>query len=257
MFEGIDEGEIMKNVPAKDEVTNSLMAPMGAAIAGFFVAVLLLLGIMGGYILGALILILLLVTAPIGGVVVCARWLLSAKATGIPEGIPQSAEEVPTRTGDLTQALRSVDIFRGLSDQELAEIAEIGRSVNVPQGTLLAQQRNAATSVYIILEGQAQLTTASPQGELTVRIAGPGESLPLAALIGSGRLITSAYAMSQLRGLEIPCSRFCELMLKQPQMGLRVYQNIADILGARYQTTLSRLVGTMEQGLQVDIFANV
>jgi CRP-like cAMP-binding protein len=110
----------------------------------------------------------------------------------------------------------------------------------------------------MVLEGQVQLTTSSPRGEITVRIAGPGESLPLAALLGSGKLITTAYAMTDLRGMEIPRDKLRELLLQQPAIGMKVYQAMADILGGRYQNTLTRLVGTMEHALrQADVFANV
>ena len=153
--------------------------------------------------------------------------------------------------------IQSVDIFKGLSDQELAQIVAIGRSISVPWGTLMARQGDVAPSVYIILEGQAQLTTASPQGEITVRIAGPGESLPLAALLGSGRLITTAYTLTDLRGMEMPRGTFQELIRQHPEIGMKVYQAIADILGERYQNTLTRLVGTVEQAFHLaDVFAN-
>ncbi len=248
----------MKNVADKDE-RPPWAALVATSVIGCFVAMLLLLGILGGYILGGLMLLLALVTPPIVGIVAFTRWLIRPRAVQVPQVAPQPAGEVSVTARAVTAAdLQAVDIFKGLSDQELAQIAAIGRTISVPRGTLLARQGDIATSVYVVLEGQAQLTTSSPQGEITVRIADPGESLPLAALLGSGQLITTAYAMSDLSGMELPRDAFIELLHRQPEIGMSVYQAVAEILGGRYQNTLTRLVGTMEQALrQADVFANV
>jgi len=146
-----------------------------------------------------------------------------------------------------------------VSNVELQHVMATGEGVSVAQGTLLAHQGEVGRSVYVILEGQVQLETATHWGEVTVRIAGPGESLPLAALLGSGRLITTAHAMTDVRAFEMRCADFADLARRRPEIGMKVYQAVADILGGRYGNTLTRLAGTLEQGLpqRSEIFANV
>jgi CRP-like cAMP-binding protein len=246
----------MKYALVKDERTVS-STPILASIIGFFVAVSLLLGILGGYVLGGLMLLLVLAMLPVVGIFTFARWLIRLRTAQAPEVALQPTDEVSLTLGAAT-GLQTIDIFTELSKEELAQVAAVGQPISVPQGTLLARQDDTATSVYMILEGQVQLTTSSPQGEITVRIAGPGESLPLAALLGSGKLLTNAYTMTDLRGMEIPHDKLRELLLQQPEIGMKVYRAVADILGGRYQNTLTRLVGTMEHALrQADVFANV
>jgi CRP-like cAMP-binding protein len=248
----------MKSLADKDQRLSSA-ALVATSVTGSFLAMLLLLGILGGYVLGGLMLLVALVTLPIVGIVDFSRWLIRPRAVQVPQVASQPVEEVSVIPRAITVTdLKAVDIFKKLSDQELDQIAAIGRAISVPQGTLLARQGDIATSIYVVLEGQAQLTTSSPQGEITVRIADPGESLPLAALLGSGELITTVFAMSDLSGMEIPKDAFSELLRRQPEIGMSVYQAVAEILGGRYQNTLTRLVGTMEQALrQADVFANV
>lgn len=154
--------------------------------------------------------------------------------------------------------LRNVDIFQTLSLDELAQVARVGREVRLPQGTSLARQGHRGAVVYAILEGQVELTTSSPKGQVTIRIAGAGESLPLAALLGEGDLISTATAMTEVKAVEIPCSAFQKLCRQRPDIGERVYRAIADLLARRYRTTLNRLVGTMDDALRrQDAFANV
>ena len=152
--------------------------------------------------------------------------------------------------------LRTVDILEELSDEQLASIVGIGNYIRIPQDTVLAKQGKRLRCLYSVLEGQVQLTTASPQGEITVRVAGEGESVPLATLVGAGKLITSAYAMTDLTAMQFPCAALNRLFSERPEIGKKVYQAVAGILGGRYDQTLTRLIGTLEHGLrQTEIFA--
>ena len=146
--------------------------------------------------------------------------------------------------------LQAVDIFTWLSESEIGHIVRIGKYVEVPQDTMLSKQGERATSIYAILKGQVQFTASSPQGQITVRIAGRGESVPLAALVGTGKLITSAHVMSDLKAVEISCEAIKGLFHSQPEMGMKVYGAIAGILVGRYDSTLTRLADTLEQGLR-------
>ena len=91
-----------------------------------------------------------------------------------------------------------------------------------------------------------------------MRVAGPGETLPLATLTGAGTLITNARTMGELRAVAMPSQAFRQLCNDAPEIGMCVYQAIAETLGDRYRTTLGRLAGTMTEALrQSDAFANV
>ena len=95
-------------------------------------------------------------------------------------------------------------------------------------------------------------------GELTVRIAGPGESLPLAALIGDGTLLTTALAFSDLRALVLPRERLLTLCAERPDIGMQIFLAVAEILGNRYRSTLHRLTESMDKVVeQTELWANV
>lgn len=93
---------------------------------------------------------------------------------------------------------------------------------------------------------------------MTVRIAGPGESLPLAVLLRTGTLLTNAYAMSHLTVMAISVPTLIEVFQTCPEIGMHVYRAVADILGNRYGRTLSRLSETAEDSSRhAEVFANV
>jgi hypothetical protein len=174
-----------------------------------------------------------------------------------PVAVASTAAPIPM-TAMHDDALRNVDIFRGLSREHRHMIANMGRIEELRDGEILGVQGGWGDSIYVILDGQVQLLTSTPMGQLTVRIAGPGESLPLAALIGEGRLVTSAIALTAVRALTISRSNLLDLCAIHPDMGMQLFQAIAEVLATRYQSMLNRLGQSMDRIMeQTDMWANV
>lgn len=151
-----------------------------------------------------------------------------------------------------------VDLFRDLSDTHIARITGIGCPIDVPAGSPLGRAGDPADHVFVIMEGRVELWATSQTGPLSLRIAGPGESFPLAALVGSGTLISSATAMTDVRLLAIPRSVLLGLCAAQPEVGMSVYRTVAGVLAGRYQQTLQRLtVGSSHALADAEFWANL
>lgn len=154
--------------------------------------------------------------------------------------------------------LRQIDIFQDFSSSELEAVAALAQSILVPRGTAMTTAAEPAAALYAIFDGQAELHARSPLGDLTVRVAGTGESFPLAALVGSGQVITSARAMTDMEVVVIPVVPLRDLCVVQPEMGRRLYAQVASILAERYRATLNRLTRSMEDALRTaDFWANL
>ncbi len=154
--------------------------------------------------------------------------------------------------------LREVDIFAELSDAQIDRVVSLGRRARIAAGQELGEAGQLGHSLFIIMDGSAQLSAESAIGEITVRIAGPGESFPLATLIGSGSLITSVNAMTDMEAIEIPRSALLRLFAQDTEIGMRIYEAIAETLGNRYDRTLAHLTSSAERALKrADFWANV
>ncbi len=154
--------------------------------------------------------------------------------------------------------LREVDIFAELSDAQIDRVVSLGRRARIAAGQELGEAGQLGHSLFIIMDGNAQLSAESAIGEITVRIAGPGESFPLAALIGSGSLITSVKAMTDMEAIEIPRAALLGLFARDAEIGMRIYAAIAETLGNRYDRTLAHLTSSAERALKrADFWANV
>ena len=154
--------------------------------------------------------------------------------------------------------MKQVDIFRGLTEEQIDRVVSLGQRIRVPEGEVLGTAGEFVNHLFIIIEGRAELSAHSAIGEITVRIAGPGESFPLAVLIGSGTLITSASAMTDMKLLAIARSRLLALCSEDTAIGMWIYAAVADVLAIRYTDTLAHLTASAQRALrQAGFFANV
>jgi RimJ/RimL family protein N-acetyltransferase len=155
-------------------------------------------------------------------------------------------------------ALKEVDILAGLTHAQVGRVISLARELEAPAGEVLGRAGEPGHQLYVILHGQVELSASSAVGDITMRIAGPGESFPLASLIGSHRLITSAIAMTDVKLLAIPSNEMLSLCSEDTAIGMRIYATIADVLGTRYSRTLAHLTHSAERVLKdADFFANV
>lgn len=180
------------------------------------------------------------------------------EATAVAEAERQApAGWVSTVYNDYSVA-RSSDLLSGLTDEQAAEVLEIAQWHAIPAGTPLAVAGAPGEWVYIIINGAVELTARSSVGEVTVRIARGGEALPLAAILGTGELVTSATAMTDLIALAIPRLRLLALCGERPQIGMTIFRTTAEILTERYRSTLRRhLEGVSDAVRQPELWANV
>ncbi len=148
------------------------------------------------------------------------------------------------------RVLRDVEIFKHLSDEQMNRVASLGQQLRVPEGKVLGEQGEPGYFLFVIIEGKAELSVRSALGEVTVRIAGPTESFPLSSVVGSGKLITSARAMTPMKVLALPCGQLLELCRRETDIGMAMYEAIAEAIASRYKKTLSHLTTSTEMVLK-------
>ena len=171
------------------------------------------------------------------------------------EIVSKATDRKPNSMG---RRMREVDIFYALSERQINKMISAGRSLSIPAGGEIGVAGDRRNHIFVIIEGKAELSAETAIGAITVRIAGPGETFPLAVLIGAGTLITSATAMTDMELVAIPRSKILALCSEDTEIGMRIYAAIADLLGARYQSTLERLTSSTEQALKKSgYFVNV
>jgi CRP-like cAMP-binding protein len=122
--------------------------------------------------------------------------------------------------------------------------------LQVTAGEMLGIGGELGQDLFIILAGEAHLTTHSDVGEILVRIARPGDAFPLATLLGSGTLITSGEALTNMELLKIPRSGLLALCFRDTDLSMRIYAATARLFANRYAETLAHLAISAERELQ-------
>ena len=145
---------------------------------------------------------------------------------------------------------RQIDAFGDLTPEQIDRVVGLGSRREVSEGEMLGTGGELGEFMFVILDGEAHLTTHSEIGEISVRIARPGEAFPLAALLGSGTLITSGEALSDMEVLAIPRSELLMLCTREPEIGMRIYAAVGRLFSNRYAETLTHLTMSAERELR-------
>lgn len=152
---------------------------------------------------------------------------------------PQSSD-LPSRV-QVLRVLERTDILRGLPPRYLELFLRMGAPAEVPSDSILAVQGGRSELLHIIVEGAVQLSTPTARGYLDLRTAGPGETIPLSALVGDGTLTTTALAVGSVVVFQVPVADVQGICDDYPEAGRSVYRQIAAIFAGRYRKTVQQL----------------
>ncbi len=180
-------------------------------------------------------------------------------------GVPVSSATTETATAavgsasfELREALSWIDLYENLTDAEIEAVASVGKRVRVPAGEVLGTAGDPGDFLYAVVDGKVQLSAPSAMGEITVRVVGSGESVPLACLVEPGTLITNMTAMTDSDLVAFPRSDLLALWERNPAIGMHMATAMAGILANRYRTTLQHVSAGARQALEAaEFWANV
>ncbi|HET9477128.1 MAG TPA: cyclic nucleotide-binding domain-containing protein [Dehalococcoidia bacterium] len=142
------------------------------------------------------------------------------------------------------QRLRESEIFGGLTDRELRLVAGLGERRHVAAGERLAHAGSRGDHLFLILSGEFRLLSHGTE-EIPVRMAHPGEVVPLAVIIDPPVLVTTLEAITDGEVFSLPRMRLLELFDLQPTIGLQVYRAASKSFESRYRKSLDGLVGAL------------
>jgi len=188
---------------------------------------------------------------------------------------------------DLTAFLGRLPLFSGLSQAQLAAVAEIGVVTAYPKGKTIFSEGEAATGFHVAVSGQVKIFKLSLDGrEQIIHIYGPGEPFGEVPMFEGGRLpahaettmdadilflpregltrlieLDSTLAMNMLAALSMKLRRFTvkleNLTLKEtPQRVAAYLLDLSDRDGGAAEVTLdvtkghlAGLLGTAQETL--------
>jgi len=134
--------------------------------------------------------------------------------------------------------LKTVDIFRDLSEEELAALESSVTTVPCAMGKIFYGPEDSGEALFIIKEGKIQLYRISSEGrKLVTTTLGPGTVFGEMTLIGQGMYDSYAEATEKCAVYKMERVDLEKLLLEKPAVALR----ILDVLGRRLREVEARL----------------
>ncbi|MGQ9547926.1 MAG: Crp/Fnr family transcriptional regulator [Roseiflexus sp.] len=141
--------------------------------------------------------------------------------------------------------LRKVEIFAGLSDDELVQVARMCKAIRTPAGQTVFHEGDTGNELYIIHEGTVRvaITTRLSDGAVapsTINILYPGQCFGEQALLGGAARTATVMANEPSVLIVIRALDFDALAERNPRIGFVVMRNLARDLA--YKLNASNLL---------------
>ena len=140
--------------------------------------------------------------------------------------------ELASRTRDVVKIdrLRKVDILEGLAEEEVQSIAQYFEEENVNAGVTLCEEGTSAERLYVLEQGKVSISFKKG-GQYDIDI--PGKIVGWSFLVPPFLYTASAVAKTPSKVLVIKSPDFYYVIHKEPKMGMKVINNLAQVIASR------------------------
>lgn len=121
--------------------------------------------------------------------------------------------------------LSHVPLFAGLAPRDLRRMASLMEEVWFAPGRVLVEEGKPGTAFYVILDGEARIVRGK-SGRTIMRL-GPGHWFGEMSLLDGGPRTATVIAETSLDAIRIKRSEFRKMVLKEPEVGLRLMVGLA------------------------------
>ena len=146
--------------------------------------------------------------------------------------------------------LRRVEIFAGLSDEELLHVADLCKALRVPAGKAIFNEGDEGAELYVIHSGSVRvmINTRSPDGTVapsTINMLYSGQCFGEMILLDSASRSATVVAAEPTTLIVIREPDFRNLCEANPRIGYRVIRNLAQDLAYKLRSSNLLLRGNI------------
>lgn len=140
------------------------------------------------------------------------------------------------------QLIRSVSLFRELTDSELTALASLMKIRQVKAGTKILEEGVGVSAFSLVCDGVVHVRRLAQKREMLLGRLGVGAFFGEINLFDPGVATASVYAMKEVRLAEVPYETLREFLAANPAIGYKVVSAIMAETSRRLRQTSSRLV---------------
>lgn len=146
------------------------------------------------------------------------------------------------------RVLSKVPYFAGLTHEQLEDVDRRMGSLSWAEGDPLYLAGDPAQHLFVLAVGRVKVVQPTAGGqEVVVDLAGPGDLFGALSSLGEPVHTESAWALTTVCALRIDPVAFREVLLEQPQVAVRVLDDVADRLARSRVDVGQHAVGTVRQ----------
>jgi CRP/FNR family cyclic AMP-dependent transcriptional regulator len=145
------------------------------------------------------------------------------------------------------EVLHQVDIFSELAEEDLRQIAALGRERSLVDGAWVFEAGSPAAELYVLLQGRVQLSFDlsrfwDSDGYLIIENIEPNHIFGWSALVPPHEMTLSARCVGPCNVLALPREGLQALFECDREMGYRVMKNLSQLVGNRLRVTRQKLI---------------
>lgn len=143
---------------------------------------------------------------------------------------------------EILSVLKNLELFAGLNELELKEIAVIAKEEKFKEGQEIFHEKSIESDLFILVEGRVQVKVAlGKRDEATLHTILPGKLFGEFAFIDEEPRSASAFVIQDSRVFRITRSSMIELFEKNNRIGYIVMKQMSFILARRIRQTAHEL----------------
>lgn len=159
------------------------------------------------------------------------------------------------KTGRATniEFLRGLELFSGLSDEDLERLHERAEPVELKKGDVLMKEGSEGDSLYVVLEGEFEITKLAGEKQVVLAVRGAGEVMGEMSMLVEAPRSATVTSMGPSRLLRLSHDAFLGVLRSSSEAALAILGTVTERLRhteamLRQHEKLSAL-GTLAAGL--------
>lgn len=171
--------------------------------------------------------------------------------------MPDGMERVQRGTRDVLRLITDVPMLQDLHDRERAVLAEVVEIVRCPGGTVLYEQGQFGSHLYILLQGRVELRSQVGPGIYhSLAVLTDGDVVGLDAALSGGDYHTQARAQDKTAALRVRTDTLRKFIEAGRPAGIKLFVALSDRLGQQIRAATDDVVRILEKSAKI-MAANV
>ena len=137
--------------------------------------------------------------------------------------------------------IKKIDLFEGMGQGFIDEIAKIMVEESYSEGSFLFKEGDLADNFYVLEEGSVKLTIGE-EGQVTYTINTPGDSFGWSSLVDREAYTANAECRQPTKVIKIGKEKLNKIFDKHRFSGLMFYKRLARIIGERLLNNYNALL---------------